>query len=187
MSAFAETAYAKINLALHIRRRRADGYHDIETLFAFAKDGDRLTATSADDISLTVTGIFGEGLSTGRGNLVVRTAELMKDTRAGCPERCLHHARQAAAGSVGYRRRFSGCRGHGASVCAACGRIEADDGALERLLAPLGADIPACVKSRTVYGDGTGTDLQTVSDADDSWQGRIAGQPVAACGHWSGV
>ena len=31
-----ETAYAKINLALHVRRRRADGYHELETLFAFA-------------------------------------------------------------------------------------------------------------------------------------------------------
>jgi 4-diphosphocytidyl-2-C-methyl-D-erythritol kinase len=40
----AETAYAKINLALHVRRRRADGYHELETLFAFVDAGDRLTA-----------------------------------------------------------------------------------------------------------------------------------------------
>lgn len=38
-----ETAYAKINLALHVRRRRDDGYHEIETIFAFAQDGDLLT------------------------------------------------------------------------------------------------------------------------------------------------
>jgi len=35
-----ETAYAKINLALHVRRRREDGYHAIETLFAFVNAGD---------------------------------------------------------------------------------------------------------------------------------------------------
>jgi 4-diphosphocytidyl-2-C-methyl-D-erythritol kinase len=34
-----ETAYAKINLALHIRRRRDDGYHELETLFAFVDVG----------------------------------------------------------------------------------------------------------------------------------------------------
>ncbi len=39
-----ETAYAKINLALHVRGRRDDGYHDIETLFAFVDAGDVLTA-----------------------------------------------------------------------------------------------------------------------------------------------
>ena len=42
-----ETAYAKINLALHVRRRREDGYHELETLFAFVDDGDRLTASPA--------------------------------------------------------------------------------------------------------------------------------------------
>ena len=40
----AETAYAKINLALHVRRRRDDGYHELETLFAFVDAGDVLTA-----------------------------------------------------------------------------------------------------------------------------------------------
>ena len=33
-----ETGYAKINLALHVRKRRDDGYHELETLFAFAQD-----------------------------------------------------------------------------------------------------------------------------------------------------
>ena len=42
-----ETAYAKINLALHVRRRREDGYHALETLFAFVDAGDVLTAIPA--------------------------------------------------------------------------------------------------------------------------------------------
>ena len=37
-----ETGYAKINLALHVRGREPDGYHRIETIFAFAEDGDVL-------------------------------------------------------------------------------------------------------------------------------------------------
>ena len=43
-----EAASAKINLALHVRRRRADGYHDLETIFAFTEFGDTLTGTFAD-------------------------------------------------------------------------------------------------------------------------------------------
>ena len=51
-----EDAPAKINLALHVRRRRDDGYHDLETLFAFTRFGDRLAATEADDWALPVEG-----------------------------------------------------------------------------------------------------------------------------------
>ena len=43
-----ETAYAKINLALHVRRRREDGYHELETLFAFVDAGDGLTARRSE-------------------------------------------------------------------------------------------------------------------------------------------
>ena len=39
-----ETAYAKINLALHVRERLPDGYHRIETIFAFCEEGDVLSA-----------------------------------------------------------------------------------------------------------------------------------------------
>ena len=39
-----QTAFAKINLALHVRERRDDGYHVLETLFAFVDAGDTLTA-----------------------------------------------------------------------------------------------------------------------------------------------
>ncbi|MFN5822832.1 MAG: 4-(cytidine 5'-diphospho)-2-C-methyl-D-erythritol kinase, partial [Sphingomonadales bacterium] len=43
--------------------RRADGYHELETVFAFAEDGDRLTVAPAEGLSLTITGRFAEGLS----------------------------------------------------------------------------------------------------------------------------
>ena len=51
-----EEAPAKINLALHVRARRPDGYHDLETLFAFTRFGDRLEAEEARDWSLEVVG-----------------------------------------------------------------------------------------------------------------------------------
>ena len=53
-----ETAFAKINLALHVRARRDDGYHELETLFAFVDAGDILTARVAERDALTTLGEF---------------------------------------------------------------------------------------------------------------------------------
>ena len=64
-----EIAPAKLNLALHVRGKRADGRHDIETVFAFCTDGDRLSAVPAEEVSLSVTGPFGADI--GEDNLVL--------------------------------------------------------------------------------------------------------------------
>ena len=73
-----EIAFAKINLALHVRKRRGDGYHDIETLFAFAQHGDVLSAHLANALSLKIDGPFGSGLEPDESNLVLQTALLMQ-------------------------------------------------------------------------------------------------------------
>ena len=57
-----EPAPAKINLALHIRRKRPDGYHDLETLFAFAHDGDVVTVEAAAQDGFAITGPFAGSL-----------------------------------------------------------------------------------------------------------------------------
>ena len=62
MPAITEPAPAKINLALHVRRRRPDGYHDLETLFAFATEGDLVTVEPAQTNTLTITGPFAAAL-----------------------------------------------------------------------------------------------------------------------------
>ena len=67
-----ETAYAKINLALHIRARREDGYHELETLFAFVDAGDVLTARAAEADTLEQYGEFAGELGTPFGNLVIQ-------------------------------------------------------------------------------------------------------------------
>ena len=51
-----ELAPAKINLALHVRAKRPDGYHEIETLFAFCRDGDVVTVAEVGHDSFTITG-----------------------------------------------------------------------------------------------------------------------------------
>jgi 4-diphosphocytidyl-2-C-methyl-D-erythritol kinase len=65
-----EAAPAKLNLSLHVRRRRDDGYHDIETLFAFCKDGDVVTLADAEEDSFEITGPFAAVLTSVRAEPV---------------------------------------------------------------------------------------------------------------------
>ena len=50
-----ESAPAKVNLTLRVLGRRADGYHDIESLVAFADVGDQLALTPGDALTLSVS------------------------------------------------------------------------------------------------------------------------------------
>ncbi|WP_298687367.1 4-(cytidine 5'-diphospho)-2-C-methyl-D-erythritol kinase [uncultured Sphingomonas sp.] len=153
----AETAYAKINLALHVRRRMPDGYHDLETLFAFCADGDELTAAPADDLSLTIVGPFGEGLSAGPDNLVLRAAESLRAA-----------AGTAAGAAIRLDKRLpvaSGIGGGSADAAAALRLlvrlwdVAVADETLHGIAATLGADVPACMVSQTCRGEGRGDRL----------------------------
>jgi 4-diphosphocytidyl-2-C-methyl-D-erythritol kinase len=151
----AETAWAKINLALHVRRRREDGYHEIETLFAFVDAGDRLTARSAARDELQVVGEFADKLADPFGNIVAKALAALPrpDGLAITLEKNL-------------------------PVAAGLGGGSADAGAVFRLVreahglpedwveraAKLGADVPACVESGACIGRGTGTDLEPVEN-----------------------
>ena len=159
-----ETAYAKINLALHVRRRREDGYHDIETLFAFAQHGDHLQASLSDTLDLTIDGTFGSGLSADDDNLVMQTANRLRA-----------HFSITNGASIRLTKNLpiaSGIGGGSADAAAAARLlnrlwdIQASEQELADILAPLGADIPACVFSRTSFGSGTGTALILRDDSN---------------------
>lgn len=172
MSAFSETGWAKINLALHVRARRPDGYHEIETLFAFVDGGDAIAAEFADADSLAIDGEFAEGLSAGGDNLVMQVLTLLR-ARYGTdrvPPLAVTLTKHlpVAAGIGG-----------GSADAAAMARLvrahflpELGDAALARLVSPLGADIAACVASATCLGVGVGEELSAVPEL------RLGGTPV---------
>jgi 4-diphosphocytidyl-2-C-methyl-D-erythritol kinase len=166
----AETAYAKINLALHVRRRRPDGYHELETLFAFCTDGDGLTAEPSGTLSLAIEGPFGEGLSAGSDNLVLRAAEALR-MAAGV----------TAGAAIRLDKRLpvaSGIGGGSADAAAALRLlvrlwgIRVADEVLCGIGAELGADVPACVASRACRGEARGDALDFIDE------GALAGRPV---------
>ena len=150
-----EIAYAKINLALHVRRRREDGYHEIETLFAFVDAGDRLTARSAERDELRVVGEFADQLIDPFSNMVAK-----------------------ALTSLPHPGGMSVTLEKNLPVAAGLGGGSADAGAVFRLVreahglpddwreraARLGADVPACVESVACIGKGTGVDLTPVEN-----------------------
>jgi 4-diphosphocytidyl-2-C-methyl-D-erythritol kinase len=166
----AETAFAKINLALHVRRRREDGYHDLETLFAFCADGDELAAAPAETLSLAIDGPFGEGLSAGPDNLVLRAAEALR-AEAGV----------TAGAAIRLDKRLpvaSGIGGGSADAAAALRLlvrlwgVDVADAALHEIAAALGADVPACLVSKSCRGEGKGDALDLIDDR------TLAGVPV---------
>lgn len=158
-----EVAFAKINLALHVRRRREDGYHDIETVFAFARDGDILHARLSETLCLEIGGPFGHCLEANESNLVLQTAALLQS-----------HFGQTQGADIRLDKQLpiaSGIGG-GSADAAATARllnrlwgINATEQELADILAPLGADIPACVFSRSSLGTGTGTALALLDDS----------------------
>src|ERR1700743_2146644 len=67
-------APAKVNLFLHIGSKRADGYHELESLVAFADVGDDLEFDNADKTSLAVDGPFVAALTGEADNIILRAA-----------------------------------------------------------------------------------------------------------------
>ena len=157
-----EIAYAKVNLALHVRDRRDDGYHSLESLFIFASDGDVLTGRTdaSSAITLTIAGAFADGLDNGGGNLVVKAAQAL----------CEHlgEERGAALTLVKTLPVASGIGGGSADAAATLRllcrlwsvQIAADD--LERIALSLGSDVPACLASATRMVRGRGEVLEDV-------------------------
>ena len=151
----AETAWAKINLALHVRRRRDDGYHEIETLFAFVDAGDRLTARAAARDELRVVGEFADQLTDPFGNIVAKAMSALPrpDGLAITLEKNLPVAAGLGGGSADAGAVFRLVReAHGLP------------GDWRERAARLGADVPACVESVACVGRGTGTDLEPVEN-----------------------
>ncbi|WP_106746282.1 4-(cytidine 5'-diphospho)-2-C-methyl-D-erythritol kinase [Yoonia maritima] len=81
MATIKAIAPAKVNLTLHVTGQRADGYHLLDSLVVFAGVSDRLTATVAPDMRISVNGPFSIGVPTDEGNLMMRAADALRAAR----------------------------------------------------------------------------------------------------------
>ena len=153
-----ETGYAKINLALHVRERRPDGYHELDTLFAFVEHGDRLRVSESDRLRLEVEGPFASSLV--GDNLVLRAAEALQ---------ARFDVDRGAALLLDKRLPVASGIGGGSADAAAALRLlvrwwalDIDPADLLQIAAGLGADVTACLGSLTAFGTGRGDELVAV-------------------------
>lgn len=142
-----QPAPAKLNLALHVTGRRADGYHLLDSLVVFARYGDVLRVTPGAG-ALSVDGPFAGDVPLDESNLCLRAARLMG------AEAQIHLTKNLPVASG---------IGGGSADAAAVMRALADQGhALPADPSVLGADIPVCLAGQPARMRGAGERLDPV-------------------------
>jgi 4-diphosphocytidyl-2-C-methyl-D-erythritol kinase len=150
--ALRDTAAAKINLNLRVVGRRADGYHDLESLVAFAGLGDVLTLAPGGETSLDVSGPLAGKCGDVAANLVLKAARAL-----GLP-----------AGRFTLDKRIpvaAGLGGGSADAAAAlrliarANGVASDDRRLADAAIACGADVPVCLESKPRIMRGLGDEL----------------------------
>jgi 4-diphosphocytidyl-2-C-methyl-D-erythritol kinase len=157
MPALVEDGRAKVNLTLRVVGRRVDGYHDLESVVAFADCADRLTLTPESGLDLKTTGPLAGHCGEAADNLVLKAARLLAER---VPELklgsfTLDKVLPVAAGIGG-----------GSADAAAALRLLArlnglalDDARLLEVALLTGADVPVCLSSRACDMTGVGETL----------------------------
>jgi 4-diphosphocytidyl-2-C-methyl-D-erythritol kinase len=152
-----EQGRAKVNLTLRVVGRRVDGYHDLESLVAFADCADRLMLAPGAELKLTTTGPLAGDCGETSDNLVLRAALLLAERVPGLKlgEFTLDKVLPVAAGIGG-----------GSADAAAALRLLArlnglalDDRRLREVAVLTGADVPVCLVSRASDMTGIGESL----------------------------
>lgn len=147
-------APAKINLYLHVVGRRADGYHQLDSLAVFAGTGDWLTAYPASDLSLTVSGPMADGLAGEGDNIVLKAARILAEHAGITPCARLELEKHLPVSS--------GIGGGSADAAAALGALSSlwnlslDATDLAALGLRLGADLPICLAGQPCFMGGIG-------------------------------
>jgi len=152
-----EIGRAKVNLTLRVVGRRADGYHDLESIVAFADCADRLTLAPGAELSLRTIGPLAEACGETSDNLVLKAARLLAEIVPGLEVGAftLDKVLPVAAGIGG-----------GSADAAAALRLLArlndlalDDPALVAVALKTGADVPVCLASQACDMTGVGEKL----------------------------
>ena len=146
-------APAKVNLSLHITGQRADGYHLLDSLVAFAPVGDRLVLSAGQGVTMSVDGPEGAGVPVDDSNLALRGARLVSENDVHI---ALTKDLPAAAGIGG------GSSDAAAAIRGACALFDApmpDEGAI----LSLGADVPMCMMPAPARATGIGGELERVA------------------------
>lgn len=155
-------APAKLNLFLHITGRRDDGYHVLESLFAFTKLGDLLNFKAADDFALAFAGANADTVANVpiEENLVFRASQLLAKAAGKTPNGAITLEKNLPmAAGLGGGSSDAAATLIGLNHVWGCGLSEGD---LLELSLELGADVPSCLAAEPQIVRGIGEKLQPV-------------------------
>ncbi|MGL3111628.1 4-(cytidine 5'-diphospho)-2-C-methyl-D-erythritol kinase [Bradyrhizobium sp. BR 1432] len=161
MSALIEEGRAKVNLSLRVVGRRADGYHDLESVVAFADCADRLTLEPGDELKLTTTGPLAAACGDTADNLVLKAAKLLAEAVPGLKlgAFALDKVLPVAAGIGG----GSADAAAALRLLARLNDLSLDDPRLQKVALATGADVPVCLLSRACDMTGVGEQLLSLA------------------------
>ena len=153
-------APGKLNLFPHVPRPRADGYHELQTVFRLIDRTDRVGIAPREDGEIRFSGAFGED------NLCVRAARLLKaHTGARYGADLVLEKNLPVGGGVG------GGSSDAATVLLVLNKLwkcHLERQKLMDLGTRLGADVPVFIFGRNALGEGIGERLRAL-DLPDAW------------------
>ena len=155
-------APAKINLTLHVTGQRADGYHELDSLVAFADVADDLRIQIGNTLSLKVEGPEAHHVPVDMQNLILKVATLFNDLPGASFQLT---KRLPVASGIGGGSADGAAAFRGLMVFSSGGEVDFKgydilSTPMGSKLGALGADIPMCLRSSTARATGIGTDLQ---------------------------
>ena len=152
-----EKAPAKINLTLRVLGRRADGYHRLESLVAFADLADTLRLQPGGDAALDITGPFAAACGPVAGNLVLKALAALRERVAG-----LNAGRFVLEKNIPVAAGLGGGSADAAAALRLLARgngLALDDARLAAAAPTVGADVPVCLESHARIIRGVGEEL----------------------------
>lgn len=158
---FTKTANAKINLYLHVLKKRDDGYHDLDSLIGFADFGDEISLKISDKLSFEITGTFSKNLSEqeitlerNSKNILAKTLWLIADFKNQKPLFNIKLTKNIPLGA-GLGGGSADAAALAQILCSIWG-INVNSKDFQDLLFSIGADVPVCFKNQSCRIIGTG-------------------------------
>lgn len=159
-------APAKINLFLHVVGRRANGYHELQTVFQLLDYCDEITVSLREDnhIQLTVEcdpTLLNHDLGPTRDNLILRAAQLLQQTSQQAQGATIHLTKHIPIGGG-----LGGGSSNAATTLLALNQLwqlQLPLTTLAQLGVQLGADVPVFIHGHSAWAEGIGDKLQTIT------------------------
>lgn len=161
-------APAKLNLMLHITGRRADGYHELQTIFQFLDHSDQLSFQSRDDneliLSPEIKGVKFED------NLIIKAARSLQNYNKAKNTNCGANIKLEKILPMGGG--LGGGSSDAATTMLALNKLWQLGLTLDELAAigvKLGADVPVFIKGQACWAEGVGEKITPLPDLEENW------------------